>query len=246
VSSQDRVPIWVRPEPGERRPRFTREQIAATALAIADSEGFEAVSMRRVAAGLGAGTMTLYHYVRSKAELLTLMDDAIMGELLVPDGELPSDWREALAAIARRTRAALRRHPWALEGLRGAQGGPNGMRHFEQSLAAVAGTGLDASTQLELISMVDDYVFGYAIREGEITEEEAASAFDDEAWAPVLEYFESLLGSGEFPNLARLRGGDDARTSWQRVAAVLFDEGRFERGLARLLDGIALEVERGS
>src|SRR6185436_15098966 len=96
--------IWERPEPGARRPRYTREQIARTALAIADAEGFEAVSMRRVASELGAGTMTLYHYVRNKDELIELMDDAMMSELIVPDDEMPSDWREALTAIARRSR----------------------------------------------------------------------------------------------------------------------------------------------
>ena len=46
--------------------------------------------------------MTLYHYVRTKDELVALMDNAIMGEVLIPDGELPSDWREALRLIARR------------------------------------------------------------------------------------------------------------------------------------------------
>ncbi len=64
--------------------------------------------MRRVAQALGAGTMTLYHYVRSKDELVTLMHDAVMGEVLVPEGELPSDWRAALghhrATLARRLR----------------------------------------------------------------------------------------------------------------------------------------------
>ena len=76
--------IWTRPEPGTRRPKFTRDQIASTALAIADTEGFAAVSMRRIAAELGAGTMTLYYYVRTKDELVALMDDAIMGEVLDP------------------------------------------------------------------------------------------------------------------------------------------------------------------
>src|SRR6476620_10056298 len=60
-------PIWARPEPGERRPAYTRERIAETAIAIADAEGFDAVSMRRIASELGAGTMTLYYYVRTKS-----------------------------------------------------------------------------------------------------------------------------------------------------------------------------------
>ena len=171
--------IWERPEPGTRRPRHTREQIATAALAIADREGFEAVSMRRVAAELGAGTMTLYHYVRTKDDLVELMDDAIMGEVLIPDGELPATWREAMRAIARRSHGAFVRHPWALEALRGARGGPNGMRHFEQSLAAVASLELDTRAKLELIAIVDDYVFGFVFRTAEMADSFGKTASEE-------------------------------------------------------------------
>src|SRR5215472_8064502 len=162
-------PIWARPEPGSRRPRFTREQIASVALAIADGEGFEAVSMRGVA-DLGAGTMSLYYYLRSKDDLVALMDDALLGESLIPDDELPDDWRAALAAIARRTRDVFLRHPWALHSLQGeaavhgAPVGPNGLRHFEQSLAALEHAPLDTSQKLDLLAIVDDYVFGHVLR----------------------------------------------------------------------------------
>ena len=163
-------PIWTRPGPGARKPRFSREQIAAAALAIADAEGFDAVSIRRVAAELGAGTMSLYRYISAKADLVALMDDAIMGESLIP-GELPTDWREALAMIARSTRAALLRHPWAVQALQGrgaaAQDGsfgPNGLRHFEQSLAALATAPLDTLAKFDLLTIVDDYVFGHVLR----------------------------------------------------------------------------------
>ena len=81
--------LWTRPSPA-RRPRFTRDEIAATAMRIADTEGFDAVSMRRLAAELDAGTMTLYHYVRTKDELLTLVIDAVMGEVVLgPDEPMP-------------------------------------------------------------------------------------------------------------------------------------------------------------
>src|SRR5205823_341014 len=89
--------------------------IAAAAMAVADAEGVDAVTMRRVADELGAGTMTLYHYVRSKDELIALVVDQMMGELLIPDDEMPDDWREAFAAIGRRSREAFRRHVWIHE-----------------------------------------------------------------------------------------------------------------------------------
>src|ERR1700749_1700255 len=92
-ADQPSQPIWVRPAPGQRKPTLSRERIAATALQIADAEGFEAVSMRRIASELGAGTMTLYHYVKTKDELIALVGDTIMGELVIGADELPDGWR---------------------------------------------------------------------------------------------------------------------------------------------------------
>jgi AcrR family transcriptional regulator len=238
-------PIWARPEPGARRPRFTREAIAERALAIADAEGLEAVSMRRVAAELRAGTMTLYHYVRNKRELQMLMEDAIMAELVVPDDELPEDdWRAAFTAIATRTHEVFKRHAWAIQGLRGTPGGPNSLRHVEQSLAAAAGTGLDLPEQIELIAMVDDYVFGFGVRESEVDRDAIETALDDPSLDRALAYFDSLIESGEYPRLRELRGEGDPRESWRRLIEVMIDARRFDRGLDRLLDGIERDVER--
>ena len=98
--------IWLRPEPKGRQPSLSRSQIAGAALAIADAEGFEQVTMRRVAARLRAGTMTLYHYVRTKDDLVALMDDALMAQVLVPSAELSKGWRDR-AEDAGRIRATL-------------------------------------------------------------------------------------------------------------------------------------------
>ena len=227
-------PIWARAEPGSRRPRYTREQIAAAALSVADAEGIEAVSMRRVAQELGAGTMTLYHYVRTKGELLDLMDDAIMGEVLVPDGELPDDWRPALTAIATRSRDAFTRHSWAFEGLRGARGGPNGMKHFEQTLAAVSSLDLPLERKLELVLIVDDYVFGYVIRSAHAGGELA----DEESRCAALEYLGSLLATGDYPHTADMFAGHDTSSGLDMMIRAFRDESRFEHGLERLMDGI--------
>jgi len=244
-AERDRDPrsVWARPAPGERKPAWTREQIVATALAIADAEGFEAVSMRRIAAELGAGTMTLYHYVRTKDELIALIGDAIMGELVVPEGELPDGWREGMAAIARRTLAVFDRHPWVLRHM--GEGdeenpGPNGMRHFEQTLAVMARAGVDAESQLELAALVDEYVFGHAIHSREpnpFGEQDSAQERE------LLEYVERQLATGEFPHLQSL-AGDDVRATFRRLSTTASDERRFERGLKILLDGIELEIVR--
>jgi hypothetical protein len=180
--------------------------------------------------------MTLYHYIRDKDELVALMDDAVMAELLVPDEELPTDWREAVAAVARRTRAAHRRHPWAWDSLRNVQIGPNGVKHAEQSLAAIAGLGLDPQLELEIVAQIDDYVFGFNVRSQEL--EGGHVALDD------LQYMGDQLGTGRFPQLERLAGERGLRGIWDRFMVVLSDEDRFERGLTRLLDGIELDLRR--
>jgi AcrR family transcriptional regulator len=88
-TADDPALIWLRPEPSGRKPRYTRAEIARTAVGIADTEGFDTVTMKRIASDLGAGTMTLYYYVRNKADIVALMQDAIFEDVLVPAGELP-------------------------------------------------------------------------------------------------------------------------------------------------------------
>ena len=240
------VPIWARAEPGTRRPRFSRDQIAAAAVAIADAEGFDAVSMRRIAATLGAGTMSLYRYIETKADLLALIDDALLGETLVP-GDLPADWREALMLVAGQTRSAYLPHPWAVQVLQGrpaadaAIPGPNGMRHFEQSLAALAGAPLDTAGKFDLLAIVDDYVFGHLLHAAEIAERTRAATADVGAAQAAAEFGRAQLATGEFPHLSALadQPGVDELGGQDRL------EERFERGLRLIIDGIAAQVASG-
>lgn len=192
--------------------------------------------MRRIARELGAGAMTLYHYVHTKEDLIALMDDALMGEVLVPREALPRHWRPALTLIAYRTREVFVRHPWAIHGVQRAFPGPNGMRHFEQSLEAVARTGLPLHDRLELMLIMDDFVFGHVLRLPEISG--APPDLVPEEGSAVRAYAESMIATGEFPNIAAMAeldpsAGQDALT---RPEAMME---RFATGLALLLDGAA-------
>ncbi len=229
--------IWFRQEPTSRRPAHTRADIARAALEIADSQGFDAVSMRRVAERLGAGTMTLYHYVRNKDELVALMSDQVMSELLVPAEELSTDWRMALTQIANRSHDAFKAHHWVFQKMdEDGVPGPNGMRHFEQSLQAVVGLGLDHEQTFEVIGQIDDYVFGYSLREVQ----EAAE--QDHGWSPeVVDFFKQELATGDYPLISEVFGDEDFEAAFQRAMEFIADEGRFHRGLKRLLDGIEAE-----
>lgn len=197
-----------------RKSRLTREKIAAAALAIADKEGFEAVSMRRVAQHLKVGTMSLYYYVKTKDDLIATMDDALMGAAVLPS--LPKGWQRAMMEIARRTHAVFIRHPWALASLLSAPPGLNAMRHMEQCLEALAETPMTQKQKITLLAMVDDFVFGHALREA------ARDAAIDTGFAAA------QLATGAFPRLAAMFGGG-------RIDA---EKDRFERGLRALLESV--------
>ncbi|MDG4787284.1 TetR/AcrR family transcriptional regulator [Micromonospora sp. WMMD1102] len=104
--------IWMRREqaPVGRPAERSRTEITTAALAVADREGLEAVSMRRVAAALGTGAASLYRYVANREDLLDLMTDSVAAEyaLSAPTG----DWQADLLAVGRQTRQIMRRHPW--------------------------------------------------------------------------------------------------------------------------------------
>ncbi|HTZ92903.1 MAG TPA: TetR/AcrR family transcriptional regulator C-terminal domain-containing protein [Streptosporangiaceae bacterium] len=243
ATEHDHGTIWTLPAPAGRKPRYTREQIADAALRIADQEGFDAVTMKRIAAELGAGTMTLYYYVRNKTDVVALMQDAILAEALVPGEDLRQSWRDAMAAIARRSRQVLMAHPWSLSSLNEAQFGPNAMRHFEQSLAAAASTGLAAPARLELIAVVDDYVAGNALHAIEALTRAKLAEADPDMVAAAVSYGIAQLESGDFPQLSAIYAegaGSEEPAGPPMTETALTDQ--FERGLLALLDGLAARL----
>jgi AcrR family transcriptional regulator len=195
-----------------RPSQLSRDTIAAAALAIADAEGFASVSMRRIAQELCVGTMSLYYYVKTKADLVAAMDDALMGEVLAPS--LPENWREALTVIAMRTRDAFLRHPWALSSMLSAPPGVNAMRHMEQCLQVLAKTNMSTREKLTLLATIDDFVFGYALRE---------AARDPKV---DVNFVRAQLATGAFPRLKEVFGR----------GRVPMRSDRFQKGLYALLD----------
>ena len=226
---------------GRVGPRFTRDEIAATATRIADAEGFAAVSMRRLAAELDSGTMTLYHYVRTKDELLTLVVDAVMGEVVIPnDVPIPHDWRDALTIVATRTRRALENHPWILDISDDPPVGPNSVRHIDQSLRAVASLPLGLTEKFDIVSAVDEYVFGYCLHNRNNQLSSDADSFDDDAVA----YVRGLVQSGDYPQLEAMTREYGLEEGWRMIDKHMRDPQRFNRNLARLLNGIEAELRQ--
>ncbi len=224
--------IWLRPQPDARPGRLTREKISDAALSIADTEGFAAVSMRRIAARLGVSTMSLYYYVRTKADLVAVMDDALMGEILVPQGQLPQGWREAISVIARRTRDVFARHPWALLSMQGAPPGPNAMRHFEQSLEALDDAPMSPEGKLAFLQLVDDFVFGHALRAAEAR---AGLGEGSKLTRSAEALARELFKTGAFPRTEALFARASPRDTARHRRLVMED--RFEQALGAVIDG---------
>ncbi|HEX6525821.1 MAG TPA: TetR/AcrR family transcriptional regulator [Streptosporangiaceae bacterium] len=189
--------IWDFPEHGSRgpRPRHSRAAIAALAVRIADADGLEAVTMRRLAGELGIAVMSLYNYVPAKDHLAQLMSDHLAAEYAYP-ATPPSDPRAAIAMLARQSRDIARRHPW-LAGLlhRPMPTGPNGLRHLDYFLGLLAGSRLSTAAKLEVIAMIS----GFAIMYGAM---QAAPAGQLASPAEQAQALTRAAARGRYPNLA--------------------------------------------
>ncbi|MBU6532939.1 TetR/AcrR family transcriptional regulator [Streptomyces mayonensis] len=227
--------VWDRPEPPARPVPLDRERIVATAVALADEGGLEAVSLRKVAGRLNAGPMRLYGYISTKEELFDLMVDEAYAEIL-PE-EQPADWREALRLLAHRTREAALRHEWLADllGRRPALG-PNGLAVTEATLAALDGlTGID--TVMRAVETVSAYFTGAIRREITNLRAERATGLSKHDWQRAHgPHVTRMLATGRFPALAKAvhEGTDvDAETS-------------FTTGLDWVLDAVAAQLTRPS
>jgi AcrR family transcriptional regulator len=227
TSMPNRAPselVWDAPAPsGNRGGGLSREAIVAAAIAVADAEGLDAVSIRRVAGDLGVRPMSLYTHIASKDDLLDLMVNEVVAEAVVPE-PLPEDWRAAVREIAVRSHDAFVAHPWTLQAFsQRPRVGPNTLRHAEQSSAAVAGLGLDPQTGATLLAVVDDYALGHAMRAIFTPHETKLRELLDETLRRV--------DPSDFPHL----------TAGQ-VAVPRSDS--FELGLEALLDGLERTLVR--
>jgi AcrR family transcriptional regulator len=152
--------VWTRPDRGARgpMPEHSRAEIAVAAIALADSGGLAAASMRAVAGALGTTAGSLYRYLSSRDELLDLMVDLVLGELQLRR-EPAGNWVDDLVALAEDQLALHRRHPWLLEvSLSGSAFGPNATDYFEYCLRIMAPLERATDAKMEAIAMITGVV----------------------------------------------------------------------------------------
>lgn len=236
--------LWGATTPSGRGPRqgLSVELIVTKAIAIADSDGLDEVSMRKVGAGLGKTAMALYTYIPGKAELIDLMVDRVQAELPTA---YPTEtgWRTGLSTYARETWALYQRHPWLLRiSASRAVLGPNEMGAYDAALSIVADLGLTGLDMTRVISVLSAFVRGAAQTMAETREAERETGISENDWwyarSAALESSVDSMAD-RYPTITRI-GQDqgfaltdpDAPYLEQRAADT------FEIGLAVLLDGL--------
>lgn len=240
--------LWGRAAKGGARgpkPGTDLESVVRVAIEIADAEGLEAVSMRRVADRLGLGTMSLYTYVPGKGELLDLMLDTVYGERspdVVRAGAAP---REAMEALARDQWDFHHRHPWTLYVASSrAVLGPNESDAYEAVLAVAADFGVPAREAVAIVDAVSMYVRGAARDAVEAAAAERVTGMTELEWWQARDAILSEVMTAErFPTLGRLDAeGAFAVPPDTENYNLRFIVDDFEFGLQRLLDGIEAHV----
>ncbi|WP_434600429.1 TetR/AcrR family transcriptional regulator [Streptomyces sp. A5-4] len=224
-----------RPSRGPK-PGLTLDRIVATAIGIADAEGLDAVSMRRLSTDLGTGTMSLCRYVPSKVELLDLMLDRVRGETLDAAGPHEgADWQGAVEGMARGDLDLFRRHPWLLKVNQARTVlGPSAVRGLEAAVGALKGMGLTDPELIAVIITIQSYVTGTARTEIQTAEAVRETGLSHEAfWEGQQPYLERAMLSGDFPRMAALS---------EDTFATGFDHLAF--GLRRLIDGFETLVRQ--
>ncbi len=225
--------LWERSEPAIRPAPspLSREKIVRAAVAIADSDGLAAVSLRKVGASLDAGPMRLYGYLSTKEELLDLMIDAVYGEI-ASMGPIDGDWRSILRTIARHTRQACHAHTWFIDLLGGRPHlGPNALAFLETSLAALNNApGFEhIDVCMRAIGTVNAYAVGAIRSESSELKSGLNKAEWQKAWWP---YLERRIATERFPMLAKV----------VRDASHPSPDAVFNGGLDTVLDGVAAQL----
>ncbi|MER7730100.1 TetR/AcrR family transcriptional regulator C-terminal domain-containing protein [Streptomyces erythrochromogenes] len=221
--------VWVRPTPAHRlRPALSRDVIVREAIAVLDEAGSEALTMRKLGARLNAGATSFYRHVTNRDELLELAVDEVLGEVLVPQGGSPDDWRSDVTAFADAFRATALRHPWLCAEL-----GRAGMAYLGPNLSALTAqlTALLAAAGYPDPPSAINALYSYAI----------GMSTTESAWLSTV----ARSGQSEAEFLAQtLRpepgvGSEDLR--FVQDPAAVRDE-HFASGLGIVLDGLATRL----
>lgn len=212
-------------DPGaERRDRLNRDRVLRAAVALADADGIESLTMRKLGEKLGIEAMSLYNHVANKGDLLDGMIDAVFGEIeLAAEGV---DWKTAMRERAISVRAALSRHPWAIGRMESrSTPGPATLRHHDAVIGTLRGAGFSIALAAHAFAALDSYIYGFALQQKNLP---FGTAKDT---AKVAQAIMAGFASGEYPHLTEM--------AVEHVLQPGYDFGdEFAYGLDLVLDGL--------
>jgi AcrR family transcriptional regulator len=212
------------------RTPLSRERVLRTAIELADERGLGELTMRKLADALGVEAMSLYNHVAKKDDLLDGMIDIVFSEIDPPATD--GDWKAELRKRALSTRAALRRHPWAVGEMEGrADHGPSNLRIHDAVLGCLRGAGFSLEMTVHAYSVQDAYIYGFALQETDMSSE-TPEDFAAEAQRQMVDYQAALA---DHPHLVAVVGGYVAKVGYDYDAEFLFGLDLILDGLERLL-----------
>lgn len=230
--------LWAGPPTGSRGPKakVTLDQIVAAGVDVADAEGLDALSMRRVAARVGVGAMSLYTHVPGRSELLELMIDRVYAEHRLPTDEL--GWRARIEFLLKERWQLLERHPWLLDyNMNRLPLGPHVLDSEEALYGAVAAMGLRGTDVVGVTNQILWQLMGAARAQITDAVEERHTGTSSEAyWRSRLSFWATYFDYERYPTMAAIWevGGFDDEAGTDP-----------DRAIGRLLDALALMLERG-
>jgi len=208
------------------RPRtLSRERVLQTALSLADKDGLEGLTMRRLGQALGVEAMSLYNHVANKEELLNGLIDIVFSEIEIDCSG--GDWKTAMRKRAICARAVLGRHRWAIGLMESRTNpGPATLTHHEAVLRCLREAGFSVELAGHAYSALDSYIYGFALQQASLpfdTGEQAA-----EVTGAIMEQF----ASGQYPYMAEFATEQVMKPGYSYAA-------EFEFGLDLLIEGLA-------
>lgn len=230
--------IWTRTRAAApTRETLSREQIVQAAMETLDSEGVAGLSIRKLAAKLGAGATSLYWHVPTKDDLVDLLIDEIWGEIDVPSPEL-AGWRNGAMLFAHSLRATVLRHPWLPEVMYTRPSmGPNALTLGSRGLVLFGAAGFAGSEVDYAMGSVMSYVLGTSSAEVATREMVRKSGQSPGEWVDGM-LTQAEEASADHPEMrasVRRRAHQDLNTALTE---------HFVFGLDALLDGLEARLKK--
>ena len=214
----------------KRRAALSRDRILRAAITLADRDGIESLSMRKLGQKLGVEAMSLYNHVRNKSDLLDGMVDLVFSEIDLPPNGV--GWQKAMRQRALSVRQVLLRHHWA-NGLMESRTapGPANLRHHDAVLGSLRGAGFSVDLAAHAYSILDGYIYGFTMTESMLPFRHSDVV---KVAGNIMEGFQP----GEYPHLAEM--------AVDRAMKPGYNYGEeFEYGLDLILDGIQRARDSG-